>query len=367
MNQTPQLPPVIPVKTIARWLPEIFREGTSNRNYVIREISAKTIFVMLYVGAVEGTGRYVRPDQVTKMSDAQAVKSDQATRDNWADDSLARRSALDLKGRWYAPNTREPIRDETLRLGLVAFGAVLERADLATTSAKPRYALARHFADLLIALSVSPKNAPALIQQWQRAHLSAVALSRINLLRRGTVDPGSSSRIRVTFPNGEARLMRPGPSTLITKAVIEEFAKAFLKEPGVILVSESGDKIVARDDGLARSLGLHLDYSKNLPDIILADIATEAPKVVFVEVVATDGPVNEQRKQALLRVAEDARFETRHIYFVSAFADRSASTFRKLAAEIAWGTFVWFMSEPDKLVAFRDGRQDQLPHLLAMG
>ena len=44
--------------------------------------------------------------------------------------------------------TREPIRDETLREGLVATGAVTERTDLATTSSKPRYASKANFAAL---------------------------------------------------------------------------------------------------------------------------------------------------------------------------------------------------------------------------
>jgi hypothetical protein len=364
MNKPEQLPPVIPVSSIARWLPEIFWEGTANRNYVVREISAKTLFVMLYVGAIEGSGQYVRPDQVTKMSDAQARKVDDALRRQWAVDSLARRSGLDLQHRWYAPNTREPIRDETLRLGLVSLGAVVERTDLPTTSAKPRYAITRHFADLLIALQAAPENASALIQQWQAAHLSAAALSRVKLLRTGIVRPGSAARVRLTFPNGEVRLMKGGPSTVITKAVVEEFAQLFLGEPGVIFVSESGEKVIARDDALARSLGIDLDYSKNLPDIILADVAAEAPKIVFVEVVATDGPINEQRKQALLKVAEQARFKRHEVFFVTAFADRSTAAFRKLASEIAWGTFVWFMSEPDKLIAFKEGVQNQTARLL---
>ena len=77
-----------------------------------------------------------------------------------------------------------------------------------------------------------------------------------------------------------------------------------------------------------------------------------APKLVFVEVVATDGAVTVQRKAALAQVASDAGFRPENVYFVTAFADRSASAFRKLVSEIAWGTFAWFMSEPEKLLAF---------------
>lgn len=63
------LPPLLPVSDIHARLQGIFPEGTSNRNYVTREIAAKTVFVMLYVGAVEGAGRWLRPNQVTRMTD----------------------------------------------------------------------------------------------------------------------------------------------------------------------------------------------------------------------------------------------------------------------------------------------------------
>lgn len=56
--------------------------------------------------------------------------------------------AGNIEGRWYAANTREPIRDETLREGLVRLGAVEERAGLPTASPRPRYALAPDFAAL---------------------------------------------------------------------------------------------------------------------------------------------------------------------------------------------------------------------------
>jgi len=142
------LPSVCSLRTISERLPLIFPEGIAQRNYVIREIAAKTVFVMLYVGAVEGTDRWLRPDQVTKMTDAQAAETSDNERLSWAEESLTPGSMKDVAGRWYAPNTREPIRDETLRSGLIVTGAVIERSRLPTTSAKPRYALNREFAAL---------------------------------------------------------------------------------------------------------------------------------------------------------------------------------------------------------------------------
>jgi BsuBI/PstI restriction endonuclease domain/BsuBI/PstI restriction endonuclease HTH domain len=363
MEPNMPLPQLVPVATIAKWLPEIFPEGTANRTYLVRQMAAKTVFAMLYAGAVEGSERWLRPDQVTKMTDAQAGKTDDISREKWAARSLIPGGMKHLARRWYAANTREPIRDETLRAGLVALGAVVERAGLPTTSAKPRYALARDFADLLLRLGNAGGDSLALIAQWQASHLTANALNRINLLRRGTVASKSSERVRVSFPNGETHLMLPGPSTVIAKAVIEQFATRFLRQPGVIFVSESGNRVVARYDDVATSMRLRLDYSRNLPDIILADVHPDTPKLVFVEVVATDGAITAQRKAALSEVAADAGLSAGNTYFVTAFADRSASAFRKLVCELAWGTFGWFVSEPEKLLAFREGQATELAAL----
>ena len=63
------LSPLLAVADIHERLQTIFPDGTANRNYVTREIAAKTVFVMLYIGAVEGAGRWLRPDQVTRMTE----------------------------------------------------------------------------------------------------------------------------------------------------------------------------------------------------------------------------------------------------------------------------------------------------------
>ena len=75
------LPPLLAVTDIHERLQTIFPEGTE-RNYVTREIAAKTVFVMLYIGAVEGTECWLRPDQVTRMTDAQATLAEDQYRDS---------------------------------------------------------------------------------------------------------------------------------------------------------------------------------------------------------------------------------------------------------------------------------------------
>ena len=112
--------------------------------------------------------------------------------------------------------------------------------------------------------------------------MSAGALARIAIRRKGVV--ASGEYIAVLFPNGETRRMAPGPSSIISKAVIEEFAPRFLKEPGVIFLSESANKVIARDEDLANSIGLEIQADKNLPDILLVDLGPDSPLLILMPV-----------------------------------------------------------------------------------
>jgi hypothetical protein len=320
-----ELPPVPPVETIQERLRRIFPEGTPHRNYCVRDMAARTVFVMLYVGAIADEDRWVRPDQVTRMTDEQASNLDPDSRTEWREWSLRSKSKVgSIPGRWYSDNTRESIRDETIRDGLIPLGAIVEREGLPTTSPRPRYGLDRAFAALFDPDLTDPELTEA-IEDWQGTHLSPGARARVKIIRRTTSAEDESVLVR--FPSEQTRRMAPGPSSDISKAVVEEFAPRFLKEPRVVFLSESQNKVVAR------------------PDLL----------VVFVEVVATDGPVNQRRRESLLDYALDAGYEEDQVAFVTAYLDRDDSAFRKTVSVLAWQSFAWFMSEPDKILVLRNG------------
>lgn len=345
------LPRIANRATVQARLPEIFPEGPPNRGYCVREMAASTVFVMLYVGAVEGSGRYLSPKQVYRMSDSQAQKIDDAARLSYAGASL--NPGFRSRGRpWYADTTREPIRDETLRDGLIPAGAVVARSDLPTTSSKPRCALTESFAALFDPLLTSQVLKSA-ISAWREENLSAGALARTRLIQAGVV--AGAKGIVITFPNGETRRLAHGPSSVISKAVIEVFAPAFLETPGVIWLSESRTKVVERDDELAATLGLEIAPDKNLPDIILVDVGGREPLLVFVETVATDGAITPTRQRALMEIASGAVFRPEHVVFVTAYQDRSSPGFKRAVSGLAWRSFAWFVSEPDHIVILRTG------------
>jgi hypothetical protein len=145
--------------------------------------------------------------------------------------------------------------------------------------------------------------------------------------------------------------MEAGPSSVITKAVVEVLASRFLGDPAVLWISESGKKVIQRDDELAQSLGLRIETDKLLPDTILVDLAPTEPLLLFVEAVATDGPITEARRAAFIDLVNRAGFRERQVAFVTAFQDRDARSFKKAVPNLAWGSFAWCVSEPEHLIA----------------
>lgn len=362
MPVTEWLPPMPTWQTIQERLEVIFPDGMTNRNWFTRDIAAKTIFVMLYIDAVDGTGVRIRPDQVTRMTDAQARQTDAAARRAWRLASMSRDSN-DRAGAWFAANSREPIRDETLRESLLPVGAVTGRTDLPTTSSKPRWALQRAFAELFVC---DDEAFPGAAEGWRRANLSPAALARTSLAQ-GAVTAGTAmDGVLVRFPNGETRRMSAGPSSIISKAVIEVFAAEFLADAGVLWLSESANKVVARDDALARRVGFHIDQQVALPDIILVDLkADPVPLFVFVEVVASDGPITESRKRTFLELVAKSGHSPAHAAFVTAFRDRGSPEFRRCISALGVNTCAWCMSEPMVLIGVA-AKGKRLTHVTAL-
>ncbi|WP_122550748.1 BsuBI/PstI family type II restriction endonuclease [Pseudomonas viridiflava] len=344
------LPKYATWELVAERLPTIFPEGIAQRNYCIRELSAKTIFTFLYIGAIEGTDVYLGPIHVYRMTDRQSNMSSDDERLAYRSNML--KKSFHIEGvRWYADNTREPIRDETLREGLIIVGAVVERTDVPTTSSRPRYSLNKDLADLFDPALTDSALTQAILA-WQTKNLTPSALARVSLLRMGAA---GKTGVPVQFPSGDTRTLSPGPSSLISKAVVEVFASRFLKQPGVLWLSESSNKVAVQDVKLATAIGLDIVAKKDLPDLILVDLGPVDPLIIFVEVVATDGAITPRRQRALFELTDKGGFERSQVVFLTAYADRESPGFKKTITGLAWGAYVWFMSEPDNIVLFQEG------------
>ena len=133
---------------IHRRLGLLFPPELDARGWATRRMASRVVFVMLYGYAIKGFATWLRPTAVTDMTDEQAARHDRSERQAWLELVQSSKRPKEIPGRWYRENSREPIRDETLRQ-LVELNAVVERPGLPTTSSKPRYALSKSFAALL--------------------------------------------------------------------------------------------------------------------------------------------------------------------------------------------------------------------------
>jgi len=118
--------PLPDVAEIRRRLNLIIPSAQDPQGWARREMAAKTVFVLLYGYAVEGFDRWIRPTAVADMTDAQAGRQTPAARRQWLDAVQSSHRPKNVTGRWYSENTREPIRDETLRT-FVEIGIVIDR------------------------------------------------------------------------------------------------------------------------------------------------------------------------------------------------------------------------------------------------
>jgi hypothetical protein len=171
----------------------------------------------------------------------------------------------------------------------------------------------------------------------------------------GITHQTNEGQLSIQFPNGSIHSVSSGPSEIITKAVIEDFARRFLRNPGVLWLSTSKKKVIVSQLEMARSIGLDIHVQVDLPDIILVDMAPAHPYFVFVEVVHSDGPVGERRKEAIYTLTDAGGIDRKHVAFVTAYADRESGAFSKTARILAWGSFAWFMSEPERLIVLGNG------------
>lgn len=104
------LPPLLPWPELRARLLVIFPEGTPGRPFLVREATAKTIFAALYVGAVAGQDVWIAPRHVVRMSGAQAARQGEDDRRRYHG-TMSGTKAPSPEGRWYAENTREPLRE----------------------------------------------------------------------------------------------------------------------------------------------------------------------------------------------------------------------------------------------------------------
>ena len=353
------LPHLPTLESIAERLQMIFPEGTENRNYVVSQMASRTIYVMMYAGAIEGKESWIRPSQVTDMCPEQAAKRSDSDRKTWIKLSLANK--LDRpKTSWYAPKSRGPLREETIRNGFIALGAVVEREGLPVITPLPKYTMEQPFAALFDE-KLAGEDLENAIQAWQETHLNPNALRRIRLVG-AHVTASKAGAIKTELPNAGAVMLDAGVKGVMSKAIFEQFAPKFLKDPAVIWFSEAQDSVGKE---LSKQLKIKLNAKWSLPSIILVDLGEKEDGsdmlFVFIEIAeSSDDAINSVRKKSLSAIAKRAGIKSKQLVYVTVFQDRSVPEFKNAIGELSWGTSAWFTSEPANILNLTPGSSSML-------
>lgn len=340
---------------VAVVLGETFPEGTEQRTYLVRDLAASTVWVFLYIQAIDGvTENRLRPSMVRSMGNSQALRVSLEEREQWRRSTSGNR-VIDPPDRWYGADTREPIRDETINT-LIRHGAIREDAELPPQSPRPRYRLAATFA-VLFDPELSPAALRAAIAAWQAEHLTAAARARIALVRGFSIEQG---QVQVELPNVGVRIFPASPSSHLLKATIEGLLPGSFEKPVVLAVAEGRSRITHEDRQTLTALGLEPD-PRLMPDVLAADLGDRTPlTLITIELVATDGPMNPRRlAQVSQWLISKGHGDTR-LVAGTVFSDRNHAAARRLVPETAWGTFIWFAAEPDFILTKVDAGPNSL-------
>jgi hypothetical protein len=345
-------PPVLPklpiILQIRERLELIFPPEFPNRTILIGIMASRVIYVFLYGGFIEGSLRYLRPSNVYFFTEEQAARRSNQERVAWL--NTANAPKYRPKGeRWYADNSREPIRDNLMRNRWLPLGIMQKLPGYAVTSGSPINYLSADFAALFDP-ELKDDALAEMIAAWRKKHLNKATLTRMALKAQGVAE--KKGDVFIEMPDGTRARISAGPSSLITKGLIEDFARIHLRNPSVLWLSASDKKAYPQYVELSSTIGLKFDLSSELPDLILADLADQT-RFLFCEVVASEGPVTEERKHALLAIIKNSNIPEDAVSFLTAFEDREAKEFRKTFSEIAVGTQIWFRSEPNLLVIMK--------------
>ncbi|MFI6174488.1 BsuBI/PstI family type II restriction endonuclease [Nonomuraea sp. NPDC051191] len=270
-----------------------------------------------------------------------------ARRSGQAIDKLCSEWGLPAEGKWYASDSREGPRDETLKSWEQNNAIIIDRSIKATSSVG-RYTLRPEFARLFDP-ALDGEDLEAAIYQWQEENLTPIGRARA--AHRAGLEQRQHS-VLVDLPGGGTRELLPGVSSVILASFIEH-SHLIMADPIVIFISQSGEPVNIVDNRQLRVLGLELGRLANLlPDALMVDISSR--HLWFIEVVATDGPIDDVRRERLKSWAVECGVREDDCRFLTAFTSRTSGEAKKCLPRLARDSYAWFADEVDAILSWRD-------------
>lgn len=240
----------------------------------------------------------------------------------------------------YAPNTRETIRDETLK-PLESAGIIRRNPhepDLATNSPKTAYQIQPLAIDLLRTYGT---------EDWEAQLTHFISIN--GTLKKRYERSRQQSKVAVAVKPGLEIHISPGKHSALIKQIIEEFAPRFVPGSDLIYVGDTGEKWGYFDSNLLESLGVKVDLHGKMPDVVF--YYAEKNWIILVEAVTSSGPIDGKRHEELTSLFSQA---TVGLIYITAFPTRRMMT--RYLSIIAWETEAWIAENPSHLIHF-DGER----------
>jgi len=240
----------------------------------------------------------------------------------------------------YAPNTRETIRDDAVKF-FVEGGLLLRNPDdpnRPTNSGKTVYQIEPTALALLRKVGTSGWTASL------RQYLASRESLKHEISRKRNL-----ARVPVTLPDGSQVALSPGCQNPLIKAIIEHFCPVFAPGGVVLYIGDTENKFVHLETAGLAVLGVTLDSSAKIPDVIVYQTAKNW--LLLIEAVTSAGPVDGKRRKELKNLFTACKAG---LVFVTAFENRR--TMQTFVSHIAWESEVWIAEDPDHMIHFNGER-----------
>lgn len=246
-------------------------------------------------------------------------------------------------GKYYAPNTRETFRRQSMHQFMSA-GICLYNPDSLIRAVNSPNAVYQISPELLAVLKTFNTDS---YQENITAYLK---------IHQSLAEKYASARDMVMIPvkvkAGIEIKLSAGEHSQLIKDIVDDFGSRYAENGDLVYVGDTGDtgdKHGYFDTFLLIKLGVDLDNHGKLPDVVIYDAAKNW--LILIESVTSHGPVNSKRHKELEVLFKDC---TAGLVYVSAFPNRKV--FLKYLPDIAWETEVWIADAPTRMIHFNGSR-----------
>ena len=211
--------------------------------------------------------------------------------------------------KYYAPNTRETVRRQTMHQFVNAGIAVYNPDDLDRPVNSPKAVYQIEPATLALLHSFGSAT-------W-RGNLNSYLAERETLVNRYARER-EQNRIPVQIASGTSITLSTGEHSELIRAIIEDFAPRFAPGSALIYAGDTGDKWSYFGEALLIEIGVNVDAHGKMPDVVLH--YREKQWLLLVEAVTSHGPVDGKRHAELTNLFSGARTG---LVYVTAFPNTS--------------------------------------------